>query len=74
MASTFGDYLCDDVDVLYFLWCMLCDVSFTISYSHGLSKIFRYCFLVTTRMVKSLSLVLQGMGLRGKLCEQLLDN
>jgi hypothetical protein len=51
MTSTF-----DDIYVMmmlfYFLWCMLCDVSITISYSYSLSKIFRCSFLVTMRNVE----------------------
>jgi hypothetical protein len=31
---------------------MLCNVSFIISYSHSLSKVFHYSFLITTRKVK----------------------
>jgi hypothetical protein len=38
--------------LLYFLWCMLCDVSITISYSHILSKVFLCNFLITTRKVE----------------------
>jgi hypothetical protein len=38
--------------LLYFLWCLLCDVSFTISYSYSLSKVFRWYSLVTTRKVE----------------------
>ena len=37
--------------LLYFLWCMLYDVSTTISYSYSLSKVFRCSFLVRTRKV-----------------------
>jgi uncharacterized membrane protein len=55
MTNTFDDYLYDGVDVnIFFLWCILCDVSITITYSHSLSKVFRCNFLVTMRKVEIL--------------------
>jgi hypothetical protein len=35
--------------LLYFLWCMLCECQFIISYSHSHCKVFRCSFLDTTR-------------------------
>jgi hypothetical protein len=38
--------------MLYFLWCILCECQFIISYFHSLSKVFHYTFLVTMRKVE----------------------
>ena len=51
MTSTFDDIYVMMM-LLYFLWCMLCDVLITLSYSHSLSKVFRCTFLVTMRNVE----------------------
>ena len=54
MTSTFADDLSYYGDVVFYLWYLLCDISFTVSNSHNLSKVFRCSFLVTTKNVKFL--------------------
>jgi hypothetical protein len=50
MTSTFDEYY---GDIVLYLWYLLCGISFIVSKSHSLSKVFHCNFLVTTRIVNS---------------------
>jgi hypothetical protein len=53
MTIIFDDNLRYYGDVAFYLWYLLCDVSFSVSQSHSLSKVFRSSFLVMMRKVNS---------------------